>query len=177
MACCQQRFSKSDPPQNIDPVYFCLAYFACSDVFEVWVKKMRLKRKMAIQREIHNVDRGDVGIAHVVLQALPSSKVLQKGFDSGLCWKNRTMAVQCHTPPYHHISTSKPQPLLKAESQAVLAYNTQTLLVIHLLKIDCTIMPRNSWETSVIHHFMLLHPARSLSMMPKCWESNVILLK
>lgn len=34
---------------------------------------------MVIQREIHNVDRRDVGVAHVALQSVPSSKVLQEG--------------------------------------------------------------------------------------------------
>lgn len=84
------------------------AYFACSDVFKVWIKKCGSKEKNGnIEGKIHNVDRGDVGAPHEGLLALPSSKPCKKGFVSGLYLKKRRMVVCTPTPPNQHIFISK----------------------------------------------------------------------
>lgn len=100
------------------------------------------------------------------------AKACKKGFDSGLCLKNRTMAVHRHTPPYHHVSTSKQGVKGTLPGNFGIQY-TNMVGNFYLLKIDCTIIPRNSRETSVIHHFMLMHLEQSFSIMIKCRETNL----
>lgn len=82
-------------PSLFLPCIFCLLRSLWS-----WKKK---KRKMVMQRAIHNVDRGDVGTARVVLQALPSSKVVQEGiwFRALLKEKNNGCALSYSIIPTH----------------------------------------------------------------------------
>lgn len=60
---------------------------------------------MVIKKEIHNVDRGDVGVAHLVLQALPSSKVLQEGIWLRALLKEENNGTYSAVPPYFYFKT------------------------------------------------------------------------
>lgn len=106
MACCQQRFSKTDPQQNIDPVYFRLAYFACSDLFEVWVKKTK-KAKNTNGNTERNPQcwqkrcwSSSCSLTICTFQQSLARRDLIQGF----AW--RIEQWLCHIPPHHHISTS-----------------------------------------------------------------------
>lgn len=103
-------FKKRSTAEHRASLFLPAAYFARSDVFEVWVKKKNEAKKNKNGNTERNPQRWQKRCWNSSC-SLTSSTFQRSlaGRDSiqGLWLESRTMAVHCHTPPYQHISTSE----------------------------------------------------------------------